>query len=134
MAKKIQTEQETKNENIEQNLQITIDELKQKNAELENEKSSLIQKINILESKQPKTIEKIVEKIVEIHKEVPTSSPIQSKFKVGDFVFFPKKYQRMRFEIRKVVGVSEDMALFRILNHETGIEEEYVREDNLELA
>jgi hypothetical protein len=117
---------------------------KKKQTELNDELEESNETVDVIDTEQPV---KIVEKIVEIEKIVEVEKPVEKivekivyktvdsnfkqSFQIGDYVYLPNKYQRMRFEIRKITGISEEMALYRLLCHDTGIVENYVRDDEI---
>jgi len=128
MAKKRQTEL---NNELDSNETIDTTEIinatKQNNIEKIEQPVKIVEKIIEVEKIVEKIIEKPVEKIV--YKTV--DSNFKQSFQIGDYVYLPNKYQRMRFEIRKITGISEEMALYRLLCHDTGIVENYVRDDEI---
>jgi hypothetical protein len=108
-----------------------INATEQSNIEKTEQPVKIVEKIIEVEKIVEKIIEKPVEKIVEkiVYKTV--DSNFKQSFQIGDYVYLPNKYQRMRFEIRKITGISEEMALYRLLCHDTGIVENYVRDDEI---
>jgi hypothetical protein len=101
---------------------------------LQSNITDLQAEIKRLKSIQPTTVEKIVEIPTERIVEVPyekivevkiNSDDIVYKFNVGDEVYYPNKYQRMKFQIREHQGYSSGQPLYRIFAKH--IEEEIER-------
>lgn len=136
MAKKVVEPASTEDNTVE-NLQKTIADLKERNMKLEGEKAELFK-----QSQQIREVERIIDRIVEIPverlievekiKEIKVrENEMPSKFKPGDFVFYPEIYQRMNFEIRAKQGYGDGQPLYRLLNHERLIDLEFVPENRL---
>ena len=142
VAKKVEDAGQTVEE-----LQEVINGLKERNIKLEGEKAKLFQQKTLLEDRELETIEveKIVEvkvveeKIVEVEKIVNVPGiagdigavPVETKFKVGDMVYYPEKYQRLNFEVRDIMGQYNGVPLYRLYNNITETAESFVFETSI---
>ena len=107
-------------------------------ANLEKEVTTLKTEIERLKNLPPITVEKIVEipieRIVEVEVDKIVKVEIGNvnyKFNVGEEVYYPSKYQRMRFEIKEQQGKALGQPLYRIFSKHFEDEIERVPENEL---
>ena len=137
MAKKVE-EPNIEAELTVEELQKIIKDLKAKNSVLETEKIELTKQSKIIkEIEKIVEVEKIIEKVIEIPVEriveVSVPTEINYLYEIGDMVYCPEAYQRLKFEIRGKQGFGAGQPLYRLLDHKNLIEMDMVPEDSIHL-